>query len=126
MRVILAPAAAILALLAGCGPETGTGSGSIPMATSISQSDRQQGAQAKPELLQEFGGAYAGPQAGYVASVGRKIAVQPIERSERLRCHVAQFLGQQRIRHARRLYLHHATVDGIMQRRGRDGRRAGP
>ena len=76
MRVILAPAAAILALLAGCGPETGTGSGSIPMATSISQSDRQQGAQAKPELLQEFGGAYAGPQASYVASVGRKIAVQ--------------------------------------------------
>jgi len=48
----------------------------IPLATSISASDKQQGAKAHPELLKEFGGAYSGPQAAYVTTVGRKIAVQ--------------------------------------------------
>ncbi|NJC33564.1 putative Zn-dependent protease [Sphingomonas jejuensis] len=43
---------------------------------SISQSDRQQGAQAHPQLLQEFGGTYDGPQAAYVRQVGQRIAVQ--------------------------------------------------
>ena len=42
----------------------------------ISQQDKQQGAQAHPQLLQEFGGAMTGPQANYVASVGKNIAVQ--------------------------------------------------
>ena len=42
----------------------------------ISQQDRQQGAQANPELIAEFGGAMSGPQADYVASVGKNIAVQ--------------------------------------------------
>lgn len=76
MKARLASAAAAIALLSGCGPESGTAGGSIPVATTISQTDKQQGAKAKPELLQEFGGAYTGPQAGYTVAVGRKIAVQ--------------------------------------------------
>ncbi len=42
----------------------------------ISASDKQTGAKAHPELLAEFGGAMAGPQADYVAQVGKTIAVQ--------------------------------------------------
>ncbi len=49
---------------------------SIPLATSISQQDKEQGAKAHPELLAEFGGAYKGSQAAYVERVGRRIAVQ--------------------------------------------------
>lgn len=48
----------------------------IRTATSMSQSERAEGAKAHPELLNEFGGLYQGPQAAYVTSVGRKIAVQ--------------------------------------------------
>nr|WP_254049926.1 M48 family metalloprotease [Novosphingobium sp. TH158] len=43
---------------------------------SISQSDKEQGAKAHPQLLQEFGGAMTGPQASYVEGVGKAIAVQ--------------------------------------------------
>ena len=43
---------------------------------SISASDKAQGAQAHPQLLKEFGGAYAGPQAAYVDRVGKRIALQ--------------------------------------------------
>lgn len=43
---------------------------------SISQTDRAQGAQAHPQLLAEFGGAYAGPQAKFVERVGKRVAVQ--------------------------------------------------
>ena len=45
-------------------------------AQSISAKDKQVGAKAHPELLQEFGGPYSGSQAAYVTQVGRKIAVQ--------------------------------------------------
>lgn len=55
----------------------------VPAATdaqsavqSISQSDRQQGAQANPELIAQFGGAISGPQADYVAGIGKNVAVQ--------------------------------------------------
>src|SRR3546814_1765967 len=43
---------------------------------SMSQSERAQGAQAHPQLMEEFGGAYNAPQAAYVTQLGRKIAVQ--------------------------------------------------
>lgn len=43
---------------------------------SISQQDKQQGAKAHPQLVSEFGGAMAGPQANYVESIGKTIAVQ--------------------------------------------------
>jgi predicted Zn-dependent protease len=43
---------------------------------SISAKDKQIGAKAHPDILNEFGGLYEGPQAAYVTKVGRKIAVQ--------------------------------------------------
>ena len=48
----------------------------IRTVSSISQQDKASGAKQHPELLKEFGGAYAGPQAKYVEGVGRRIAVQ--------------------------------------------------
>jgi predicted Zn-dependent protease len=42
----------------------------------ISAKDKQQGAQAHPQLLEEFGGAMTGTQADYVRGVGQNIAVQ--------------------------------------------------
>jgi predicted Zn-dependent protease len=48
----------------------------IKTATSISAGERQQGAEAHPQLMAEFGGAYTGSQAAYVTRVGQNIAVQ--------------------------------------------------
>lgn len=42
----------------------------------ITQAEAQQGAQANSQILQEFGGAMTGPQAQYVESIGKTIAVQ--------------------------------------------------
>ncbi|WP_246427155.1 M48 family metalloprotease [Sphingopyxis panaciterrulae] len=75
---------ALAALVAGCATAAGGGlSGpadaktkTIRTASSITAAERQQGAEAHPQLLQEFGGAYAGPQAAYVGRVGQTIAVQ--------------------------------------------------
>ncbi|RJF93027.1 M48 family metalloprotease [Sphingomonas cavernae] len=50
--------------------------GTAQQPQSISARDKQQGAQAHPELLQEFGGAYSGSPVPYVTRVGQKIAVQ--------------------------------------------------
>lgn len=50
----------------------------------ISQTERAQGNQAHPQLLQQYGGAYGGPQDAYVARVGKRIAVQSgLSNSER-------------------------------------------
>ncbi|MFV0622507.1 M48 family metalloprotease [Sphingomonas sp. ac-8] len=49
---------------------------SAQSARTISRSDKAQGAQAHPQLLNEFGGAYAGPQAAFVERVGKRVAVQ--------------------------------------------------
>ena len=65
--------------LAGCqsGPVPTEGTSGLPATVNgISAADKQQGAKAHPDLLQEFGGAMAGPQAAYVESVGKTIAVQ--------------------------------------------------
>ncbi|MET0362872.1 MAG: M48 family metalloprotease [Sphingobium sp.] len=48
----------------------------IRTVSSMSPQERQEGSKAHPQLLAEFGGLYAGPQAAYVTSVGRRIAVQ--------------------------------------------------
>ncbi|HET6524846.1 M48 family metalloprotease [Sphingopyxis sp.] len=48
----------------------------IKTQTNISPAERKQGDEAHPQLLQEFGGAYKGPQAAYVNRVGQNIAVQ--------------------------------------------------
>jgi predicted Zn-dependent protease len=47
----------------------------LPAPQAMTQGDRSQGAQAHPQLLEEFGGAYTGSQAAYVTRVGQKIAV---------------------------------------------------
>lgn len=47
-----------------------------PAPTSISAKDKAEGAKAHPQLVAEYGGALSGPQADYVATVGKKIAVQ--------------------------------------------------
>ena len=53
---------ALLATLAGCGEAT------------ISDAERRLGAEQHPQLLAEFGGAYEGQQAAYVASLGARIS----------------------------------------------------
>jgi predicted Zn-dependent protease len=42
----------------------------------LTDSERKAGADAHPQILQQFGGAMSGPVADYVRSVGQKIAVQ--------------------------------------------------
>ncbi|WP_176473128.1 M48 family metalloprotease [Sphingomonas lenta] len=62
-------AAATALLLASCGgpaPEAGP--------VTVSDEDRAAGAEQHPRLLAEFGGAYAGPEAAYVAQVGGRVA----------------------------------------------------
>ncbi|QLC21153.1 M48 family metalloprotease [Parasphingopyxis sp. CP4] len=53
--------------LPGSGPAAGE---------AISQQERQQGAQAHAQLLQQFGDAYSGRQSAYVVQIGRRIAVE--------------------------------------------------
>ncbi|WP_152998803.1 M48 family metalloprotease [Sphingopyxis sp. H115] len=48
----------------------------IKTQTNISAAERKQGDEAHPQLLEEFGGAYSGPQASYVNRIGQNIAVQ--------------------------------------------------
>jgi predicted Zn-dependent protease len=66
------------ALVAGCATtQSGEAQQSqVRTATSMSQAERKQGADAHPQLMAEFGGLYQGQQASYVTSVGRRIAVQ--------------------------------------------------
>ena len=53
------------------------GGGAVPSASApITQTEAQQGADAHPKLLAEFGGSMTGPQADYVERVGKNIAVQ--------------------------------------------------
>lgn len=73
-RPVLIASAAIAALAvpqAATVAQSGTGT-----VQAISAKDKQQGAEAHPQLVAEFGGAMTGPQAQYVESVGKKIAVQ--------------------------------------------------
>ncbi len=51
-------------------------SASAAQAPGLSANERASGAQLHPQLLAEFGGAYQGPQADYVRSVGQRIATQ--------------------------------------------------
>ncbi|WP_423142749.1 M48 family metalloprotease [Parablastomonas sp. CN1-191] len=45
-------------------------------SSAISASDRSEGAKANPQLIAEFGGTVSGPQAAYVETIGKNIAVQ--------------------------------------------------
>lgn len=71
-RVTLASALALA--VAACA--TASAPADAQRARGISASERQQGAQAHQQLLQEFGGAYTGDESAYVQTVGRRIAVQ--------------------------------------------------
>lgn len=73
------PRALLLASIAGCAltAPSVTGAQTRAVATpQITQADAQQGAQANVQILQEFGGAMKGPQAQYVETIGKTIAVQ--------------------------------------------------
>lgn len=77
----LMSAAGVIALVActGSGADAGavnSAGSQAGEARSISAAEKQQGAEAHPQLLEEFGGAYIGPQVGYVVGVGQNIAVQ--------------------------------------------------
>ena len=80
MRMIrsLSAIAAAAALVVAGSPAVAKNKSTPKAATvrSISASDKAQGAKAHPQLLEEFGGAYTGPQAAYVEKVGKKISVQ--------------------------------------------------
>ena len=60
----------------GAAESAGSSAKSGGASQTISAADKQQGAAAHPELLQEFGGAYSGPQSAYVTRIGQNIAVQ--------------------------------------------------
>lgn len=51
-----------------------TASAQAPVTAQIPIAERQQAARQHPQLLEEFGGAYQGPQARFVADVGERIA----------------------------------------------------
>lgn len=48
----------------------------LPPGQPMTAKDRATGAQAHKEILTEFGDVYTGPQAGYVRTIGQKIAIQ--------------------------------------------------
>lgn len=65
-----------LSSLPACVSQTGSPANAQGAVQTISAADKKQGAEAHPQLLQEFGGALTGPQASYVESVGKTIATQ--------------------------------------------------
>ena len=64
------------AALLGLMVQSNAASAQAAPAAAISASDKAQGAAEHPKLVQQFGGAYQGPQADYVRRVGQRIAVQ--------------------------------------------------
>lgn len=68
--IALSSTAALSLALSGCM------TANVPSSsTPITQNEAAQGAEYHPQLLAEFGGTYEGPQAAYVESVGKNIAV---------------------------------------------------
>lgn len=87
LKTLALVSAAIPLALTGCSTVAG---GATPGPSApISQSEAQQGAQANPQILQEFGGAMTGSQAAYVEQVGKNIAVQSGLGNARNSFHVA-------------------------------------
>lgn len=75
----LGTSATLVLAIAGCTTAPGSGEGTMgtpATVDTISQADKAQGAKAHPDLIAEFGGVVTGPQAGYVETVGKNIAVQ--------------------------------------------------
>lgn len=78
-RVALAGGAAFAVLAvpqAGTVAQTTAAPAAAAPVQSISAKDKQEGAKAHPQLVAEFGGAMTGPQADYIATIGKNIAVQ--------------------------------------------------
>lgn len=65
-----------MSALPACVSQTGSPAAAQGSVQTISAADKKQGSEAHPQLLQEFGGALTGPQATYVETVGKNIAVQ--------------------------------------------------
>lgn len=63
-------------LVAGAGAAAAPGGFAAGGGQPISAEDRALGAKLNPQVLQQFGGGLSGPRADYVASVGRRIAMQ--------------------------------------------------
>ncbi len=74
--LLMGAALALPACAAGTSGSTASAQGSTGAVQAISMQEKQEGAKYHPQLLAEFGGAVQGPQANYVASVGKKISVQ--------------------------------------------------
>jgi predicted Zn-dependent protease len=74
LRALLLVTSAAGLLVSGCA--TTADAATSTSAATITQAEARQGAEAHPQLLQEFGGAMTGSQAQYVEQVGKNIAVQ--------------------------------------------------
>lgn len=76
-RVLTAGAATVLCVaLLPTGDLIPHASALVAQAQAISASEKSEGAQVHPKLLEEFGGAYQVAQTAYVVQVGKGIAVQ--------------------------------------------------
>ena len=64
------------ALILTAAPQSGVTAQAASVASAISAKDKSEGAKAHPQLVAEYGGAITGPQADYVASIGKKVALQ--------------------------------------------------
>lgn len=73
---ILTVSAMVAVVLPACASQNSSPAVAQGTIQSISAAERKQGAEAHPQLLQEFGGAMTGTQANYVQNVGKNIAVQ--------------------------------------------------
>jgi len=62
--------------IAATGPSAVIAQSRTQAVQQISRADADAGAKANVQILQEFGGAMTGPQASYVETVGKNIAVQ--------------------------------------------------
>ncbi|MGV3511801.1 MAG: M48 family metalloprotease [Novosphingobium sp.] len=65
-----------MSALPACVSQTSSPATAQGTVQTISAADKKQGAEAHPQLLQEFGGAMTGTQANYVETVGKTIALQ--------------------------------------------------
>lgn len=76
IRQTLIVSSALAILLPACAGQAAAPQSTSSVPQTISAKDKQQGAQAHPQLMAEFGGAETGPQAAYVEMVGKNIAVR--------------------------------------------------
>ncbi len=76
MKTWLYGAACLALAAAACTTSTTAQQPGVAAPQSISARDKAEGAKAHPQLLEEFGGLYEGPQSAYVTRVGRGVAAQ--------------------------------------------------